>query len=333
MTTNTALKRRAAGAARPQPAPDADYVKELRAEVGRVLDLMEREWGFRPPVELHAAACLAVRADFGFKDFAHEGGRCYVLPDTTAGRNTPRKVALRLLGEVVSHRDHCRRCGTGLPTLFDRVSCLGVFLHPRYPGQLFHFAPPDAPVRKHRNARGEEQEYREIRRATRDDVERYFLVPADPVERYVFPGRARKLDRLIHEWNRKYHGPEASHVDRGLLPGAKPAVRCAYRGEKGCAGQKPPDGVYHDVLLGGFTLPGQDRPFAWSGIACRPCLDQCLIPLATEYEGRLQSRRVGDATTFRFVVGQPPMDDDVEGLEEANRFPGPPAYANARKGQ
>jgi hypothetical protein len=163
------------------------YRKQVHVELKRLLDLMEATWGFRPPLTLKTETCLIASADFYLKDFAHQGQKSYIRPETADQRNKPTTIARRIAAELVVHRDTCKECGDGLVPLRQRVSALRSLLHPRYPGEGGWRCPPQV-----------------MRRGKKLDdhaVEQQLLRPADAVERACFPGRAAKLDRLIVEWH------------------------------------------------------------------------------------------------------------------------------------
>lgn len=108
-----------------------------------------------------------------------------------------------MLQELVLHKDRCQECGTGLPTVYDKVRCLKSFLEPRWAGQTFSFPLPHCPRKKDDAGRA----YRECREVKKADVDKHFLTPADEVERRLFPAVATELERLIAQWNTKYHSP------------------------------------------------------------------------------------------------------------------------------
>jgi hypothetical protein len=252
-------------AATPKAFPAAAYVSALRGEIDRVLDLMEKTWEFRPPVELNLELCLVASADFNLKDFAHKGSKKYVRASTAAGRCKPRRIARAILGEIVFHRDTCARCGTGLPTLYNRVQCLRAFLDPRSGRQTFQFIPPDAESKDD----GHGHKYRPYRTVTPADVERWFLAPADAVERELFPGMARRLDALIAEWGKE----KETRVGTENLPvvGNKSATACQYQAPAGCQ-KKYNTAAEYSAVVKSRQAGDPEKGFLWQGLACGACV-------------------------------------------------------------
>jgi hypothetical protein len=96
------------------------YARRLRKALDHYLDVMERTWGFRPDIQPVVELCLIVKADFNIVGFAHKGSRSYVHAGNL-GRLTPEKVAQRIMGEIVFHRNTCGECGTGTVPLYERA--------------------------------------------------------------------------------------------------------------------------------------------------------------------------------------------------------------------
>lgn len=102
----------------------ASYRRQLLDELGKLLDLCEQEWGFRPPIEVHVDPIMMVTADFNLKGFAHKGGRTYVTEKSAAGYRKPKNVARSIVGELAAHKNTCERCGDGGLTMWQRIAAI-----------------------------------------------------------------------------------------------------------------------------------------------------------------------------------------------------------------
>src|SRR5262249_7049525 len=103
------------------PAFRADrWRRAIECALAEVLALMRREWGDAPDIDVTVEPCLAVRANFGLKGFTHRGGRTFVR-QARAKALAPAVLARRIAGEVALHGNTCGRCGTGTPTLYERL--------------------------------------------------------------------------------------------------------------------------------------------------------------------------------------------------------------------
>ena len=150
------------------------FMTETRAEFARIQDLMKREWGMAPTVELHFESVLLVRADFKMKGFAHAGQKMYVRRSASQGYRKPSRVARAIAAEITSHRNTCNECGIKLPSIWQRK----------------HHA---------------ERILGNVARKNQDDgLDNYYygkkklpLIPADPVERLLHPRWAALIDRAL----------------------------------------------------------------------------------------------------------------------------------------
>lgn len=149
----------------------------IEAEIQHGLDMIEQGWGFRPDVELRIEGMLRVSIGFNLKGFAHAGQSIHVRPGNLK-RLSPRTIAKRLLGELVLHRNTCERCGVLVPTLHQRVS------QHEYPCRDPHLAVIKADGKL------------TSRRARPDELYKFDL-PADEVERSLFPQISKRLDKLL----------------------------------------------------------------------------------------------------------------------------------------
>ena len=136
------------------------YQEALDARLVVLLDAVEKGWGFRPPVTVNIESLVKVYADFNIVGFAHKG-QSLLVTDKNIHRRSPKAVANAIVQEIVTHRNTCDECGTHTPSIRCRIARLS---YPRF--------------------------YTENQLSAA-------LVPADDVERLVFPRKARELDRLI----------------------------------------------------------------------------------------------------------------------------------------
>ena len=133
---------------------------EAIAEFDKLLDLMEREWGYRPDVILKPM--LAVSAEFNIKGFEHKGRMVLMR------KRTPKQVARVIADEISTHRNTCVDCGEGIAGIYVRV-------------------------------RAAEDERSYFRHHDRVKSYGRWDVPADGVERELHPHYAKRLDKALKE--------------------------------------------------------------------------------------------------------------------------------------
>ena len=143
---------------------DADTFRaSTEKELNLFLDVIEAEWGFRPPVEVTVETRIRVSADFNIVGFAHKG-QGFDVRDSNAHRRTPKAVARAIAQELVGHRNTCADCGTGTAPIRTRIFNMRDGWNTSY---------------------------------LRDKYGASLDLPPDAAERVVFPALSRKLDKLI----------------------------------------------------------------------------------------------------------------------------------------
>ena len=100
--------------------------------------------GIAEKVEVTVERCLLTRATFEIADFAHEGKVLYVLPDNEENRRSPAAVAREICAEIADHRNFCKECGIGIPSIHWRAAGYASIYSPR----MRMDAPPDAVEQK-----------------------------------------------------------------------------------------------------------------------------------------------------------------------------------------
>jgi hypothetical protein len=164
------------------PVFQADrWRRAIERSLAEILTLMRREWGDAPDIRVTVEPCLAVWADFGLKGFAHRGGRTFVR-QARAEALAPAVLARRIAGELALHRNTCGRCGTGTPTLYERLRA-----HQDRVSE-------DNYLRKRVPYLYADGKYRPARAAERV----LFDAPPDAVERHLFPRAAARLQKLLN---------------------------------------------------------------------------------------------------------------------------------------
>ncbi len=191
------------------------YTEGVQAEVDKVRQLMQDTWGYAPEVTVKVETVVRISADFNMKGFAHDG-RFIMVHDGNTHRRTPEKVAKEIMGEITSHKNTCAECGdTSVGVLYHRAyeaeRIAGLSKYPSYyQGQNGHQRDSeDSPyyrtqVRGQHNPETGVWEYLPAERV-------YITVPADAVEMYLEPGRARRLNKAIAVINKR---DEAARIAR-----------------------------------------------------------------------------------------------------------------------
>ena len=95
------------------------YADKLDEEMQVYVDLMKKCWGEAPELNPKVEVVLKVSMDFDLGDFPHKGQSFYVTPDKVK-RMAPDKVAMKIVQEINSHRNHCNRCGVPVPHIWSR---------------------------------------------------------------------------------------------------------------------------------------------------------------------------------------------------------------------
>jgi hypothetical protein len=178
------------------PFDMSKYSREVKEQVEQLLDVAEKTWGFRPPIELVVEPCLVVRADFNLNGFAHKGQKTYVTEKGAAGYRKATAVARRLVGEIVAHRDTCKECGENLIPLWARARGVSELLTK---GAVYCYY-----IQRLR------EDGRHVTEKTAEEVG--LLRPADAIERAVNPRTAARLDALIAEFRVKF-APQPEPLD------------------------------------------------------------------------------------------------------------------------
>lgn len=185
-------------------------VAAVQQEFDAALDVMEAEWGFRPELNLKVEGMLRLSVDFNMKGFAHKGAGIYVRP-TNLKRLTPRTIVQRLAGELVTHRNSCERCGVLLPALWERIR----FHEERQKARPAWIDARQEWPRRPSIRWTDENGKGQWRDATDADLLKFYT-PADAVERALFPGRSRTLDKLLavsREQDRLANVTDPTHPD------------------------------------------------------------------------------------------------------------------------
>ena len=159
------------------------YADKLDESMEMYIDLMKRCWGEAPELEPKVEVVLKVSMDFDLGDFPHKGQVFYVSPDK-ATKLAPDKVAMKIVQEINSHRNHCNRCGVPTPHLWSRQYGVG------------------ERIREYNN-------WRTGKPYTEEEIMMYDL-PPDELERKLHPVLSRRLDkRLAEKAEREKNSPEA----------------------------------------------------------------------------------------------------------------------------
>lgn len=173
-----------------------EYTAAVEAEFDRITELMQDTWGYAPEFKPKVEVMLKVSADFDLQGFAHDTRSVQVHPRNVK-RRTPEKVAREIASEVTSHRNTCDRCGEGnIPSLWTR-------LHAVDPDHRWHQVDNDGMVEFSRPVLDEQGNpvlkegdgghmYPQWER-----VKGYAYTPADAVELYLEPGRAKRLNKWL----------------------------------------------------------------------------------------------------------------------------------------
>lgn len=97
------------------------YGPLVEQELNKILDLMHREWGYKPNLAVSVQPAVIVQVDFNMKGFAHKGRQIWVRQGNLH-RRSPRHVAIEICREISAHRNTCADCGEGIASLYTRAS-------------------------------------------------------------------------------------------------------------------------------------------------------------------------------------------------------------------
>ena len=162
-----------------------EYTEELILEMNMYKELMKKAWGEVPILEPKVEVVLKVSMDFDLGDFPHKGQVFYVSPDKVK-KMAPNKVAMKIVQEINSHRNHCDRCGVPTPNIWSRQHGIS-----------------------NRVIVGESKNWRTGMPYTQEELDLYDI-PPDVLERYIHPVLSRRLTkRLGAKEEAEKNSPEA----------------------------------------------------------------------------------------------------------------------------
>jgi hypothetical protein len=156
------------------------YGPLVEQELNKILDLMHREWGYKPNLAVSVQPAVIVQVDFNMKGFAHKGRQIWVRQGNLHRRN-PRRVAMEICREISQHRNTCADCGEGIASLYTRAS----YDPSHYWG--------NSPVRKG-YVRG--YDYDKVTKKVRHPLLKLNVLP-DAVEKLLEPRRSKLAEKRI----------------------------------------------------------------------------------------------------------------------------------------